>query len=57
MAKYSKKEKEQYSFENYKSSKSCKPVTVNGVDYLSKKQACVLEDMTMKELNEYLKNN
>ena len=46
-----------YWFENYKANKNCKPVEVNGTKYLSKAQACALEEMTMKELNEYLKNN
>ena len=52
-----KKSKNYYNLETYRPNKNCKPVEVNGTKYLSKAQACALEEMTMKELNEYLKNN
>lgn len=48
-------EEKKYSFENYKPTKNCKPCTVNGITYLSKKQACVLEGITRSELDAYLK--
>lgn len=54
MQKRWKLEEEKYSFENYKPNKNCVPCTVNGVEYLSKKQACVLLGITRKELEEYL---
>lgn len=47
---------EKYSFENYKPNKNCKPVTYKGVEYLSKIQCMKLNDITRKELDEYLKN-
>ncbi len=51
------KNKEKYSFENYKPNKNCKPIEYKGTKYLSKAQCCALEGITIKELNEYLKNN
>lgn len=51
-----KAEEEKYAFGVYKPNKNCKPCTVNGTTYLSKKQACVLLGITINELNEYLKN-
>lgn len=57
MRKQWSSEEEKYSFENYKPTKNCKPCTVNGVEYLSKTQACVLLGIRSSELNEYLKNN
>lgn len=54
MQKRWKLEEEKYSFENYKPNKNCVPCTINGVEYLSKKQACVLLGITRKELEEYL---
>lgn len=47
----------QYSFENYKPNKNCKPIEYKGKKYLSKKQCMVLNNLTKKELEEYLKNN
>lgn len=56
MKKYSKSLKEKYSFENYKpNTKLCIPVTYKGVNYFSKTQCKVLNDLDDKELNEYLK--
>lgn len=46
-----------YWFENYVPRKNSIPVTYNGIKYLSKTQCIKMEDITMKELNEYLKNN
>lgn len=54
--KKTNKEIEKYSFENYKPNKNCKPVTYKGVEYLSKIQCMKLNDITRKELDEYLKN-
>lgn len=54
MQKRWKAEEEKYSFKNYKPNKNCISCTVNGVTYLSKKQACVLEGITRKELDAYL---
>lgn len=56
MKKYSKKEKKQYALGIYKATKNSVKVTYNGVEYLSKKQACVLNDLDIKELNKYLEN-
>lgn len=50
-----KKLKEKYSLKNYKPNKNCVPVTYKGKKYASKIQACVLEGITRKELDEYLK--
>jgi len=44
-----------YSFENYKPNHKAVPVTYKGTQYLSKVQCCVLEGITRKELEEYLK--
>ena len=52
--KKTKNLKSKYSFKNYIPNKNCKPCVVNGIKYLSKTQACVLEGMTYKELTEYL---
>jgi hypothetical protein len=46
-----------YWFENYKPSKTSVPVTYNGIEYLSKKQCCALEHISMNQLNKYLENN
>ena len=51
-----KAEEYKYALGVYKPNKNCKPCVVNGTQYASKKQACVLEGITMSELNEYLKN-
>lgn len=50
------KENKYYWFENYKANKNSKPVTYNGIDYLSKAQCMALEGITRKELDEYLAN-
>lgn len=51
------KENKKYWPENYQpKNKNCKPVVVNGFEYLSKVQAMAMEGMTRKELDEYLKN-
>lgn len=57
MKKYSKDLKKKYSFEDYKGNKNCKAITYNGQVYVSKMQCKVLNDLTDKELNEYLMNN
>lgn len=49
--------KAKYSFKNYVPTKNSKPVTYKGTKYLSKTQCVMLEGITMKELNEYLKQN
>lgn len=43
-----------YSFENYKPNKNAKPVVYNGTQYLSKAQCMALENISRKELDEYL---
>lgn len=50
------KENKRYWFENYKPNKNSKPVTYNGVEYLSKAQCMALEGITRKELDVYLKD-
>lgn len=45
-----------YSFDNYKPNKKAKPVMYNGTQYLSKAQCMALENITRKELEEYLAN-
>lgn len=45
-----------YSFENYKPNKRAVPVIYKGTKYLSKTQCIILEGITRKELDEYLKN-
>lgn len=57
MKKIDKKLKERYSLKNYKPNKNCVAVTYKGKKYASKIQACILEGITYKELNEYLKEN
>lgn len=51
------KENQKYWPENYKPTKNSVKVTVNGTEYLSKAQAMAMEQMTRKQLDEYLKNN
>lgn len=46
-----------YALGTYKAPKTAKSVIVNGVQYDSKIQACILEGLKMSELNEFLKNN
>ena len=47
--------KKKYSFKNYKPNYNSKPVDYNGKHYLSKMQCMVLEGITRKQLDEYLK--
>ena len=49
--------KEKYAFGTYKATVNSVPVEYKGTQYLSKKQCMILEDITRKELDEYLKNN
>ena len=49
------KKNNKYAFGVYKSNKNCKPVTYKDTEYLSKAQCCALENITIKQLNEYLK--
>ena len=42
--------------ENYKPSRNAKPITYNGVEYLSKSQCMALEGLTRKELDTYINN-
>lgn len=55
--KKTKKEIMQFYGKNYKPYKNAVPVEYNGKHYLSKAQCMALEGITVKELNEYLKNN
>ena len=54
MKKYSAADKKKYSFGNYKPNKNAKKVTYNGVEYLSKIQCMVLNDLDKRDLEEYL---
>ena len=56
MKKYTKAQKESYSFKNYKANKNCKSVVYKGKEYLSKMQCMVLNNLDRKDLDEYLKN-
>lgn len=47
--------KQKYAFGIYKPNKNAKPVTYKGTEYLSKQQCMILEGITRKELDEYLK--
>jgi hypothetical protein len=47
--------KQKYAFGTYKPTKNAKSVTYKGTEYLSKQQCMVLEGITRKELDEYLK--
>ena len=47
--------KQKYAFGTYKPNKNAKPVNYKGTEYLSKQQCMILEDITRKELDEYLK--
>lgn len=47
--------KQKYAFGTYKPNKNAKPVTYKGTEYLSKQQCMILEGITRKELDEYLK--
>jgi hypothetical protein len=49
--------KKAYAFGTYKANKRCIPVEYKGVTYLSKKQCMVLNDLSAKELNDYLNND
>ena len=50
-----KTSKKFYSFKNYKPTKNSIPVTYKGKKYLSKIQCMVLEGITRKEVDTYLK--
>ena len=54
MKKYSAADKKKYSFDNYKPNKNAKKVTYNGVEYLSKIQCMVLNNLDKRDLEEYL---
>ena len=56
MENYSKADKKKYSLESYKPNKNAVPVVYNGVEYASKKQCMVLNDLSRKDLDEYLKS-
>lgn len=47
--------KDFYAFGKYKPNKNAVPVTYKGTEYLSKAQCMVLEGITRKELDAYLK--
>ena len=47
--------KQKYAFGTYKPNKNAKPVIYKGTEYLSKQQCMILEEITRKELDEYLK--
>lgn len=49
--------KQKYAFGTYKPNKNAVPVIYQGKEYLSKAQCMILNDITRKELDEYLKNN
>ena len=46
-----------YSFENYKPNKNAKAILYKGTKYLSKAQCMALNNITRKELDEYIKEN
>lgn len=48
--------KNKYSFSNYKPNHKAKPVDYKGTHYLSKIQCMMMEEITRKELDEYLNN-
>lgn len=50
------KNKSFYSFKNYKPTKNSVSINYKGTTYLSKTQCMVLEGITRKELDEYLKS-
>lgn len=50
------KKKSFYSFKNYKPTKNSVSVNYKGTTYLSKTQCMILEGITRKELDEYLKS-
>lgn len=49
--------KQKYAFGIYKPNKNAVSIIYNGKEYLSKVQCMILNDITRKELDEYLKNN
>lgn len=55
MKTYSKADKKRYALNTYKPTKNAKSVVYNGVEYSSKIQCMVLNDLDRKELDEYLK--
>ena len=48
---------DKYSFENYKPNKNAKAILYKGTKYLSKAQCMALNNITRKELDEYIKEN
>lgn len=48
---------DRYSFENYKPNKNAKAILYKGTKYLSKAQCMALNNITRKELDEYIKEN
>lgn len=52
-----KKKVNKYAFGVYKPNKNCKPVTYKGKEYLSMVQCMELNNITRKELIEYLNGN
>lgn len=48
--------KKKYALATYKPTKNSVSIVYNGVTYKSKTQCMVLNDLTRKELDEYLKN-
>lgn len=57
MKKYSKNEKTKYSFANYKPNKNAKEITYKGKKYLSKTQCMILNDLSKKDLEDYINGN
>lgn len=51
------KEKLKYALDTYKAPKGSKSVTYKGTTYQSKKQCCVLNDISESDLKHYLLNN
>lgn len=49
--------KKKYALSTYKGNHNSVSVEYNGVTYKSKVQCMILNDLTRKELDEYLKNN
>lgn len=49
--------KKKYALDTYVPTKNAVEVVYNGITYKSKTQCMVLNDLTRKELDEYLKNN
>ena len=49
--------KKKYDLNNYKPNKNAKSIKYKGTVYASKMQCQVLNDLTRKELDEYIKEN